>query len=97
MTTTERVAEHPALHARVQQLAALVDTPEGRAAVANVHPDLGHVAGVYTADGEADLAAVILADLEHLVGPERLVGVLDLLVHQRRSPEDVEGYARLRA
>lgn len=95
--TAERVVAHPALHARVHQLAALVGTPEGRAAVEHVHPDLGHVAGVYTADGEADLAAVILADLEHLVGPERLVGVLDLLVRQRRSPEDVEGYARVRA
>jgi|GEM_PF-6919769 len=92
---------HAALHARVHQLAALVDTPEGRAAVEHVHPTSGHVAGVFTADGEADLAAVILSDLEHLVGAERLVNVLDLLVRQRRSPEDVEGYvegyARLRA
>ena len=78
-------------------LAALVGTPEGLAAVEHVHPDLGHVAGVYDANGEANPAAVILADLEHLVGPERLVGVLDLLVRQRRSPEDAEGYARLRA
>lgn len=91
------IIEHPALSARVQQLAALVDTPEGRAAVEHVHPSPGHVVGVYTADGEADPAAVILADLEHLVGAERLDGVLDLLVRQHRSPEDAEGYARLRA
>lgn len=89
--------ENPALHLRVRQLAALVDTPEGRAAIEHVQPTSGHVAGVYTADGEADPAAVILADLEHLVGAERLVGVLDLLVRQRRSPEDAEGYARVRA
>jgi hypothetical protein len=97
MSTNIHTIEHPALHARVTQLAALVCTPEGRAAVEHVHPASGHVAGVYTADGEADLAAVILADLEHMVGPERLVGVLDLVLRQRCSPEDVEGYARVRA
>lgn len=91
------IMEDTALHTRVAQLAALVGTPEGRAAVEHVHPALGHVTGVYDANGEADPAAVILADLEHLVGPERLVGVLDLLVEKRCSVEDAEGYARLRA
>lgn len=99
MTTTVHAGlrSGAALTTRVRQLAALAGTPEGRAAVEHVPTDHGHVAGVFTADGEVDPAAVILSDLEHLLGPERLEGVLDLVVRQRRAPEDAEHYARARA
>lgn len=84
--------EHPALQVRVRQLAEMVATPSGRDAVDHAFPVHGHVNGVYTADGEADPAAVILADLEHLVGSDQLGSVLDLLIRQRVSPEGVRAY-----
>jgi len=82
--------QRPVLHARVEQLAGLAQTVSGRAAIARACPALGHVAGVFTADGEADLAAVVLADLAYLVGEETLRTALGMLLEEEAGADRIE-------
>jgi len=82
--------QRPVLHARVEQLAVLAGTADGRAAIARACPGHDTVAGVFTGDGEVDLAAVVLADLAYLAGVEGLRAALDLVLDEHATADRVE-------
>lgn len=82
--------QRPVLRARVEQLAGLAGTADGRAAIARACPGHDTVAGVFTGDGQVDLAAVVLADLAYLAGAEGLRAALDLLLDEHAPAERIE-------